>query len=155
MTQWIVDNKEALNIQYCSRRRYRQRHAPRQRVERRDERVRRAGRQVPLIAIAGNHDIAGVVHNYSRFDELMERQNFESYPTFGGMEASGRRRFDLVTIGHDDYIISRVGTPYRNRTLPGSTARSRSIPTARRFCLRTGISSSTTIRLKRIRKGLH
>mgnify|MGYP001321506860 CR=1 FL=1 len=110
MTQWIVDNKEALNIQYVLQT------GDIVNDMLRDSEWNAATNafdvlvgQVPLIAIAGNHDIAGVVHNYSRFDELMERQNFESYPTFGGMEASGRRRFDLVTIGHDDYIILGVG----------------------------------------------
>lgn len=110
MTQWIVDQKQELNIQYVL-----------QTGDIVNDMLQQsewdaASRafdvlvgNVPLIAIAGNHDIKGVVHDYSHFSELMNRQDFVNYPTFGGMEANGRRRFDLVTIGHEDYIILGVG----------------------------------------------
>ena len=110
MTQWIVDHQTELNIQYV--------------LQTGDivndmlrdsewtaatEAFDKLVGKVPLIAIAGNHDIKGVVHDYSRFHELMMRQNYKSYPTFGGEELDGRRRYDLVTIGQDDFIILGVG----------------------------------------------
>ena len=65
--------------------------------------------KVPLFAVAGNHDIKGVVHDYSKYHELMMRQNYLDYATFGGEQEDGRRRYDLVTICNEDYILIGVG----------------------------------------------
>jgi len=110
MTQWIVDHRTELNIQYVL-----------QTGDIVNDMLRSSEwsaataafdtlvGKVPLIAIAGNHDIKGVVHDYTPFHTLMDRQNYESYPTFGGVDALGRGRYDLVTIGHEDYILLGVG----------------------------------------------
>ena len=110
MTQWIVDHKVDLNIQYVL-----------QTGDIVNDTTREKEWQnataafdlligkVPIIAIAGNHDIGGVVHNYKAFHDLMLRQNYESYPTFGGQQPLGRGRFDLISIGHEDYILLGVG----------------------------------------------
>ena len=110
MTQWIVDHQPELNIAYVI-----------QSGDIVNDTTREKEWQnataafdllvgkVPLFAIAGNHDIGGVVHNYKAFHEMMLRQNYESYPTFGGEQQDGRRRYDLLTIGHDDYILIGVG----------------------------------------------
>lgn len=110
MTQWIVEHRSDLNIQY---------------VLQTGDIVNDSTREkewqnataafdlligkVPIIAIAGNHDIGGVVHNYKPFHELMMRQNYESYPTFGGQQPLGRGRYDLISIGHEDYLLLGVG----------------------------------------------
>lgn len=110
ITQWIVDHKTDLNIQYVLQT------GDIVNDTTREKEWRNATAafdtligQIPLFAIAGNHDIGGVVHDYSRFHELMMRQNYKSYPTFGGEEADGRRRYDLVTICKEDYILIGVG----------------------------------------------
>ncbi len=110
MTQWIVDHQAELNIQYVLQT------GDIVNDMLRDSEWAAATKafdafvgKVPLIAIAGNHDIKGVVHDYSRFHELMMRQDYLNYPTFGGEELDGRRRYDLVTIGQDDFIILGVG----------------------------------------------
>ncbi len=110
MTQWIVDHQAEWNIQYVI-------HTGdvvndmlrNSEWEAATEAMDVFVGKIPVIAIAGNHDIKGVVHDYTRFHELMLRQNYTSYPTFGGEEANGRRRYDLVTIGHDDFILIGVG----------------------------------------------
>ena len=111
MTQWIVDNQERLNIQYVL-----------QTGDLVNDMLRRREwnavqeafdafiGKIPVFAIAGNHDIKGIMHYYDDFHALMSRQNYTAYPTFGGEEAQGRRRYDLVTIGHDEFII--IGTGY-------------------------------------------
>lgn len=110
MTQWIVDHRLDLNIQYVL-----------QTGDIVNDMLRSSEwaaataafdtlvGQVPLIAIAGNHDIKGVVHDYTHFHELMARQNYETYPTFGGQNALGRGRYDLISIGHEDYLLVGVG----------------------------------------------
>jgi len=110
MTQWIVDNRERLNIQYV--------------LQTGDmvndpKRLREWSNaqkafdvfigKIPFFAVAGNHDIGGMVHFYDNFYALMSRQNYTAYPTFGGEEAMGRRRYDLVTIGNDDFILIGAG----------------------------------------------
>lgn len=110
MTQWIVDHKAEWNIQYVLHT------GDVVNDMRREKEWNVATRamdvfvgELPVFAIAGNHDIRGVMHDYSAFTSLMERQNCASYPTFGGEEAGGRRRYDLVTIGHDPFLLIGVG----------------------------------------------
>jgi hypothetical protein len=110
MTNWIVDHKDELHIQYVV-------HTgdivDNMRSGIQWERATAAMdvfiQKLPVFAIAGNHDIAGINHEYKQFHALMERQNYTSYPTFGGEEELGRRRYDLITIGHDDFILIGVG----------------------------------------------
>ena len=111
MTKWIVDNKERLNIKYVLQSGDLVNDLQREREWLNVQNAFDAFiGKVPVFAIAGNHDIAGMVHMYDPFYALMSRQKYTEYPTFGGEEAQGRRRYDLVTIGHDDYII--IGTGY-------------------------------------------
>ena len=110
MTQWIVDHKTDLNIQYVLQTGDLVNDSTREKEWQNataafDNLVGR----VPLIAIAGNHDIGGIVHNYKAFHDLMLRQKYESYPTFGGEQPLGRGRYDLITIGHEDYLLVGVG----------------------------------------------
>lgn len=111
MTKWIVDNKDRLNIQYVLQSGDLVNDMLR---EREWLNVQNAFDvfvgKIPVFAIAGNHDIKGMMHMYDPFYALMSRQNYTHYPTFGGEEAQGRRRYDLITIGYDDYII--IGTGY-------------------------------------------
>ncbi len=110
MTQWIVDHKTDLNIQYVLQTGDIVNDPTREKEwQNATAAFDTLVGQVPLIAIAGNHDIGGVVHNYKAFHEMMLRQNYESYPTFGGEQPLGRGRYDLVTIGHEDYILLGVG----------------------------------------------
>ena len=110
MTQWIVDQKEALNIQYVLQSGDLVNDMLREREWLNVQIAFDAFiGKLPVFAIAGNHDIKGMMHMYDPFEALMNRQNYTSYPTFGGVEAQGRRRYDLVTIGHDNYIIIGVG----------------------------------------------
>jgi len=85
MTQWIVDHKAEWNIQYVLHT------GDVVNDMRREKEWNVATRamdvfvgELPVFAIAGNHDIRGVMHDYSAFTSLMERQNYASYPTFGG-----------------------------------------------------------------------
>ena len=111
MTQWIVDNKEKLNIQYVLQSGDLVNDMLREREWLNVQNAFDAFvGKIPVFAVAGNHDIKGMMHFYDDFYALMSRQNYTAYPTFGGEEAQGRRRFDLITIGHDDYII--IGTGY-------------------------------------------
>lgn len=110
MTQWIVDHKTDLNIQYVLQTGDIVNDTTREKEwQNATTAFDTLIGEVPLIAIAGNHDIGGVVHNYKFFHEMMLRQNYESYPTFGGEQALGRGRYDLVSIGHEDYILIGVG----------------------------------------------
>jgi 3',5'-cyclic AMP phosphodiesterase CpdA len=110
MTKWIVENRERLNIQYVIQ------SGDMVNDPRRTKEWTAAEAafsafigKIPMFAIAGNHDIGGMMHFYDSFHALMSRQNYTEYPTFGGEEDQGRRRFDLVTIGHEDFIIIGVG----------------------------------------------
>ena len=111
MTQWIVDNRERLNIQYVL-------HTGDIVNDMLRQREWKAAEvafdlfigKIPFFAVAGNHDIKGMMHMYDDFHALMRRHNYTDYPTFGGEEAQGRRRYDLVSIGYDDFII--IGTGY-------------------------------------------
>ena len=111
MTKWIVDNRERLNIQYVLQTGDIVNDPKR---EKEWSNVQTAFDafigKVPLFAIAGNHDIGGMVHFYTNFYAFMSHQNYTAYPTFGGEEAEGRRRYDLVTIGHEKFMI--IGTGY-------------------------------------------
>ena len=110
MTKWIVDNRERLNIQYVLQSGDLVNDMLRQREW---DAVANAFDafvgKIPVFNIAGNHDIKGMMHFYDDYYAVISRQNFTQYPTFGGEEAQGRRRYDLVTIGHDDFIIIGVG----------------------------------------------
>ena len=111
MTKWIVDNKDRLNIQYVLQSGDLVNDMLREREWLTVQNAFDAFvGQIPVFAIAGNHDIKGMMHFYDDFYALMSRQNYTNYPTFGGEEAQGRRRYDLVTIGHEDYFI--IGTGY-------------------------------------------
>ncbi len=110
MTQWIVDHQQDLNIAYVIQSGDIVNDTTREKEwQNATAAFDLLAGKVPLFAIAGNHDIGGVVHNYKAFHEMMLRQNYESYPTFGGEQQDGRRRYDLLTIGHDDYILIGVG----------------------------------------------
>jgi 3',5'-cyclic AMP phosphodiesterase CpdA len=110
MTKWIVDNRERLNIQYVLQSGDLVNDMLRQREW---DAVATAFDafvgKIPVFNIAGNHDIKGMMHFYDDYYAVISRQNFTQYPTFGGEEAQGRRRYDLVTIGKDDFIIIGVG----------------------------------------------
>ena len=111
MTKWIVANRERLNIQYVIHTGDIVNDMLRKREWKAvevafDEFIDK----IPFFAIAGNHDNKGMMHMYDDFHALMSRQNYTEYPTFGGEEALGRRRYDLVTIGHEDFIL--IGTGY-------------------------------------------
>ena len=110
MTRWIVDNRERLNIQYVLQ----TGDLVNDMLREREWNVVTTAfdafvGKIPLFGIAGNHDIKGMMHFYDDFHALMSRQNYTDYPTFGGEEAQGRRRYDLVTIGNDDFIIIGAG----------------------------------------------
>lgn len=64
---------------------------------------------LPLFMIAGNHDIRGMVHDYSAYGKLLDKLDYKRYPSFGEELHSGRRRYDLVTIGYDEFILIGVG----------------------------------------------
>lgn len=110
MTHWIVDHRASLNIQYVLQsgdlvndpKRMKEWNAVQAAFD-------AFIGKIPVFAIAGNHDIGGMVHFYDNFHALMSRQNYTEYPTFGAEEAQGRRRYDLVTIGHEDFIIIGAG----------------------------------------------
>jgi 3',5'-cyclic AMP phosphodiesterase CpdA len=110
MTRWIVDNRERLNIQYVLQTGDLVNDMLR---EREWNTVATAFDafvgKIPVFGNAGNHDIKGMMHFYDDNHALMSRQNYTAYPTFGGEEAQGRRRYDLVTIGHEDFIIIGAG----------------------------------------------
>ncbi|MBA4348113.1 MAG: hypothetical protein C0413_04605 [Clostridiales bacterium] len=110
MTQWIVDNRERLNIQYVL-----------QSGDLVNDMLREKEwntiasafdvfvGKIPVFGIAGNHDIKGMMHYYDDFHAVMSRLNYTAHPDFGIEEAQGRRRYNLVTIGHEDFIIIGVG----------------------------------------------
>ena len=110
MTKWIVDNREKWNIRYVI-----------QSGDLVNDMLREKEwnavatafdafvGKIPVFNIAGNHDIKGMMHMYDDYYAVINRQKYQQYPTFGGEEAQGRRRFDLVTIGHEDFIIIGVG----------------------------------------------
>jgi hypothetical protein len=110
MTQWIVDHKTDLNIQYVLQTGDIVNDTTREKEwQNATAAFDLLVGEVPLFAIAGNHDIGGVVHNYKAFHDMMQRQNYTSYPTFGGEQPLGRGRYDLITIGHEDYLLVGVG----------------------------------------------
>jgi len=110
MTRWIVDNRERLNIQYVLQTGDMVNDPKRLREWNNAQKAFDVFiGKIPFFAVAGNHDIGGMVHFYDNFYALMSRHNYTEYPTFGGDEAMGRRRFDLVTIGDDDFIIIGAG----------------------------------------------
>jgi 3',5'-cyclic AMP phosphodiesterase CpdA len=110
MTKWIVENRERLNIQYVLQSGDLVNDMLR---EREWNNVASAFDafvgQVPVFNIAGNHDIKGMMYMYDDYYATVSRQKYTEYPTFGGEEAQGRRRYDLVTIGQEDFIIIGVG----------------------------------------------
>ena len=110
MTKWIVSEKDALNIQYVIHTGDIVNDMTRQREwERATQAMDEFIGKIPVFAIAGNHDIKGMMHFYQDFSTLMDRQGYQDYPTFGAEEADGRRRYDLVTIGHDPFLLIGVG----------------------------------------------
>lgn len=110
MTKWIVENRERLNIQYVLQSGDLVNDMLR---EREWNNIANAFDafvgQVPMFNIAGNHDIKGMMYMYDEYHATVSRQKYTEYPTFGGEEAQGRRRYDLVTIGQEDFIIIGVG----------------------------------------------
>lgn len=110
MTNWIVSQKSALNIQYVIHTGDVVNDMTRRREwDRATQAMDAFIGQIPVFAIAGNHDIKGMMHFYTEFSALMERQGYRNYPTFGAVEADGRRRYDLVTIGYDPFLLIGVG----------------------------------------------
>lgn len=110
MTDWIVSEREALNIRYVI-------HTGDvvNDVLRSSERTNAENAMLsfkgvlPVFAVAGNHDNKGMDHNYTFFGALMDKLGCAELPTFGSMEACWRRRYDLVTVGHDDLILIGAG----------------------------------------------
>ena len=110
MTRWIVENRDAYHIQYVV-------HTgdivdvptDQKQWDRAAEAMNAFIGKLPVFAVAGNHDIGGINHNYKWFHALMERQNYTAYPTFGGEEEKGRRRYDLLTIGGEKFILIGAG----------------------------------------------
>ena len=110
MTEWIVNNRDRLNIQYVLQTGDLVNDMQREREWIAVETAFQAFvGKIPVFGIAGNHDIAGKWHHYKNYHAVMSHQNYTEYPTFGGEEAQGLGRFDLVTIGSEDYIIIGVG----------------------------------------------
>ncbi len=114
MTKWVVDNREAYNIQYVV-------HTgdivnePRSAAEweTAQKALSRFNGVLPFFSVAGNHDLVGVLthtgKDYTPYAALMEELNCQDTPTLAGMEENWRRRYDLLTIGDEDFIFIGVG----------------------------------------------
>jgi predicted MPP superfamily phosphohydrolase len=110
MTNWIVDQQDALNIQYVL-------HTgdvvdnfdDMRQWENAKKALSALEDKVPLFVVAGNHDIHGITQEYDAYLELFGEKCFGSLPNFGGAYRSGRGRYDLVSIEGVPVIFMLVG----------------------------------------------
>ncbi|MDD3212363.1 MAG: metallophosphoesterase [Eubacteriales bacterium] len=110
MTNWIVDQQDALNIQYVL-------HTgdvvdnfdDMRQWENAKKALSVLEGKVPLFVVAGNHDIHGTNQEYGAYLELFGEKRFETLPTFGGAYRSGRGRYDLVSIEDVPVIFMSTG----------------------------------------------
>ena len=109
MTTWIRDNRDAYNIQYLL-------HTgdivnePRndRQWERATESLGVLKGVMPIFAVGGNHDIAGVCHEYGRYNSCMSAVGAADWPTVEAFEEKGRR-CDLIDIGDERYMLIGIG----------------------------------------------
>lgn len=110
MTTWIRDNRDAYNIQYLL-------HTGDIVNEPRDDRQWARATEslsvlkdvMPIFAVGGNHDIAGVCHEYGRFDRCMTAVNAFGQAEVDSYEEKGRRRCDLIEIAGEKYMLLGFG----------------------------------------------
>jgi len=110
MTKWIVNERDARNIQYVL-------HTG-DVVDNYDDTVQWdnannalsiLNSEVPLLVTAGNHDIDGVNLIYEFYLKFFGEKRFEALPSFGGAYQNGRGRYDLINIGEVPTILLSVG----------------------------------------------
>ena len=110
MTNWVVNEREALNIQYVL-------HTgdvvdnydDMQQWENANSALSILEGQVPLFVTAGNHDINGENQIYDSYLNFFGAKRFEKLSTFGGAYRNGRGRYDLINIGEVPVILMSVG----------------------------------------------
>lgn len=110
MATWIVDNAEAMNIQYvlhtgdivdsCD--------SPRQ-WENAQEALSILDDHVPLFTVAGNHDINSGEHEYASYLKYFGQDRYSGLDTYGGSYRDGRGRYDLININGQDVIMITIG----------------------------------------------
>ncbi|SDM28431.1 lamin tail domain-containing protein [Sediminibacillus halophilus] len=110
-TKWIVENREAMNIQYVmhtgdlvdeSDKEYQWLHAD-DYMKTLDE----AG--VPYGVLAGNHDVAQKTNDYTEYYKYFGADRFQDKPYYGGSYLNNRGHYDLISANGNDYIMVYLG----------------------------------------------
>ncbi|SDJ99325.1 lamin tail domain-containing protein [Sediminibacillus albus] len=110
-TQWIVDNRDAMNIQYVmhtgdlvdeSDKAYQWDHADNY-MKTLDD----AG--VPYGVLAGNHDVSQKTNDYTNYYKYFGADRFQEKPYYGGSYLNNRGHYDLISANGNDYIMVYLG----------------------------------------------
>lgn len=111
MTQWVADNKEALNIQYVfhtgdlvdeADKLYQWENA-----NQFMQTLESAG--IPYGVLAGNHDVDQKSNDYTEYSKWFGEERFENQVYYGESYKDNRGHYDLISANGNDYIMVYMG----------------------------------------------
>ncbi|WP_371069007.1 lamin tail domain-containing protein [Sediminibacillus sp. JSM 1682029] len=110
-TKWIVENRDAMNIQYVmhtgdlvdeSDKEYQWLHAD-------DYMKTLDDADIPYGVLAGNHDVAQKTNDYTEYYKYFGADRFQDKPHYGGSYLNNRGHYDLISANGNDYIMVYLG----------------------------------------------
>ncbi|HEY2494523.1 MAG TPA: S-layer homology domain-containing protein [Paenibacillus sp.] len=111
IVNWIVDQKEKMNIKYVihtgdvvdkSYQEYQWQEADK------DMKVLEDA-QIPYGVLAGNHDVGHQDNDYTKFQQYFGEDRFKNSSTFAGSYENNRGHYDLVSSNGNDFIVVYMG----------------------------------------------
>ncbi len=118
-TQWIVDNKDKMNIKYVLHtgdvvddwdQEY-------QWIEADKDMKTLEAAGIPYGVLAGNHDVDHQYSDYSQFYKYFGADRFANVPTYGGTYLNNRGHYDLISAGGVDFIAIYMGWDIRDQDI--------------------------------------
>ena len=111
MNRWIAENRVKHNIQYMF-------HdgdiVDDSDIEKEWEQADKAYKMldeagIPYGVLAGNHDVNHMAENYGDYGRYFGEERYENNPWYGESYENNRGHYDLITVGHMDFIMLYMG----------------------------------------------
>lgn len=111
MTQWVADNKEALNIQYVFHTGDLVDESDKEDQWKNADNYMRIleKAEIPYGVLAGNHDVDQKSNDYTEYSKWFGASRFENKDYYGESYKDNRGHYDLISANGNDYIMMYMG----------------------------------------------